>query len=131
MELKKILLVLTDGADQEILTQSIHLCKNFGSKLFALFVIESNRISQLASLTHQKVDDLHRKLEEGGWGLLYSVEDEAVENGVWTSLHLEDGEIMGLIRKYIENYNIDVIIIKKKNDTKKIFLCSPVPVIGL
>jgi len=38
---------------------------------------------------------------------------------------------MSIIRRYIESYNIDIILIEKKNETKKIFVSSPIPVIGL
>lgn len=131
MQFKKSLLVVTTDTNQKMLNQAVQLSKNFGSKLFVLFVIESNRISRLASLTHQKTDTLQRKIEEQGWELLYSVEDEAVENGVWTSLHVEDGNAMRVIKKYVETYNIDIIMVKKNEETKKIFVSSPVPVVGL
>ena len=131
MKFKKTLLVLIHDTDQQILTQAVQLCKNFRSKLFALFVIEPSKISRLASLTHQKIDTLHKKIEEEGWRMLYLVEDEAVENGVWTSLHLEDGNMMNIIRKYIESYNINIIFTEKKDETKKIFVSSPIPIIGL
>ena len=131
MQFEKSLLVVTTDTNQKMLNQAVQLSKNFGSKLFVLFVVESSRISRLASLTHQKTDTLHRKIEEQGWELLYSVEDEAVENGVWTSLHVEDGHAMRIIKKYVETYNIDIIMVKKNEETKKIFVSSPVPVIGL
>ena len=96
-----------------------------------LFIIEVNRVARLASLTHQNIESLHDRIEEEGWTMLYLVEDEAVENGIWTSLHLEDGNLMSIIRRYVESYNIDIILIEKKNETKKIFVSSPIPVIGL
>jgi len=131
MQFNKSLLVLTTDTDTKTLSQAVQLCKNFGSKLFVLFVVESRRISRLASITHQKADTLHQRIEEQGWELLYSVEDEAVENGVWTSLHLEDGNAMKIIRKYVETYNINIILIKRNEEAKKIFVSSQVPVIGL
>jgi len=131
MKFKKTLLVLTHDADAQILIQTVQLCKHFGSKLFALFIIETSRMSRLASITHQKIDNLHKKIEEEGWRMLYLLEDEAVEKGVWTSLHLEEGNSMNIIKKYIESYKIDLICIEKKNETKKIFISSSVPVIGL
>ena len=128
VKFKKVLLVLTNDANLQILT---HVIKNFQSKLFVLFIIESNRISRLASFTHQRVANLHKKLEEQGWRMLYLVEDEAVENGVWTSLHLEDGNMMNIIRKYVQSYNIDIVITERKKETRKIFVASPTPVMGL
>lgn len=128
---KKVLLVLTNDVNLQILTHVIKLCKNFQSKLFVLFIIESSRISRLASLTHQRVANLHKKLEEQGWRILYLIEDEAVENGVWTSLHLEDGNMMNIIRKYVQSYNIDIIITERKKETRKIFVASSTPVMGL
>jgi hypothetical protein len=131
MKFEKLLLVLSADADKAILSDSIQCCKNLGSKLFALFVVEPNRIARLASLTHQKVEVVHRKTEEEGWKLLYLLEDEAVENGVWTSLHLEEGSLMHLVSHYVESYDIDALLIKRRDECKKIFVSSSVPVFGL
>ena len=131
MDFKKLLLVLTGDADQSILTDAVQLCKDFKSKLYVLFVIEPDRVSRLASLTHQKVKVVHKKTEEDGWKLLYLLEDEAVENGVWTSLHLEDGNMLKVTNRYVEAYEIDTLLIKRKQESKKIFASSSIPVIGL
>lgn len=131
MKFKKVILVLTEDTDQIIITQVVKLCKKFRSKLFVLFVIEVNRASRLARLTHQKTDILDQEIEEGGWKLLYLVEDEAVESDVWTSLHLENGNLMDVLKKYIEAYDINTVLTKRKDETKEIFVSSPVPVIGL
>jgi hypothetical protein len=131
LKFKKVLLVLTSDANVQILTSVIKLCKYFQSKLFVLFIIESSRISRLASLTHQKVANIQKKTEEQGWRVLYLIEDEAVENGVWTSLHLEDGNMMNIIRKYVQSYTIDIIITERRKETRKIFASSPTPVLGL
>lgn len=126
-----MLLVLTGDADQSILTDAVQLCKNFKSKLYVLFIVEPDRVSRLASLTHQKVKVVHKKTEEEGWQLLYLLEDEAVENGVWTSLHLEDGNMLKVTNRYVEAYEIDALLIKRKQESKKIFVSSSIPVIGL
>lgn len=131
MDFKKLLLVLTGDADQSILTDAVQLCKNFKSKLYVLFIVEPDRVSRLASLTHQKVKVVHKKTEEEGWQLLYLLEDEAVENGVWTSLHLEDGNMLKVTNRYVEAYEIDALLIKRKQESKKIFVSSSIPVIGL
>ncbi len=130
MNFNKTILILMYDTNQKILTEAVQLCQHLGCKLFVLFIIESNRIARLASLTHQKIDNLQSKIEEEGWRMLYLVEDEAVENGVRTSLHLEEGNLMTIIRKYIESYKIDFIITEKKSETKKIFVSVSVPVIG-
>ena len=131
MELKKFLLMLTGDTDQTILSTAVQLCKDLGGKLFVLFVIEPNRVSRLASLTHQKVKDVYDKTEENGWQLLYLVEDEAVESGVWTSLHLEEGGLLEIARRYVDTYQIDALLIKRKDELKKVFVSSTIPVIGL
>ena len=131
MDFKKFLLVLTEDADQSILTDAVQLCKDFKSKLYVLFVIEPNRVSRLASLTHQKVKVVHKKTEEDGWKLLYLLEDEAVENGVWTSLHLEGGDLLKVTNRYVDAYEIDALLIKRKEESKKIFVSSSIPIIGL
>ena len=131
MDFKRSLLVLTENADQSILSVAVQFCKNSGSRLFVLFVIEPDRISRLASLTHQKVKMLHKNTEEDGWKLLYLIEDEAVENGVWTSLHLEEGDLLQMTNRYVDAYEIDALLIKKKEGSKRIFLSCSVPVIGL
>jgi sensor histidine kinase regulating citrate/malate metabolism len=131
MQFEKLLFVITPNTDHETLTQAVQLCKNFKSKLFVLFIVESHRISRLASLTHQQTNTLHKKIEEQGWELLYTVEDEAVEIGVWTSLHLEEGNAMHIIKKYVDMYNINIILVERNDEAKKIFVSSPIPVIGL
>ena len=131
MKFKKVALLLTENTDQQIVSQAVQLCKKFKSNLFVLFVIEPQKVSRLASLTHQKVETFHQKIEEEGWQLLYLVEDEAVEKGVWTSLHLENGAITSMLKKYVKAYEINIVMVKKKDETKKVFVSSPVPVVGL
>ncbi len=123
--------MLTGDTDQSILSVAVQLCKSCGGKLFVLFVIEPNRVSRLASLTHQKVNLVYDKTEENGWKLLYLAEDEAVENGVWTSLHLEEGSLLDLTKRYVDTYQIEALLIKRKDESKKIFVSSSIPVIGL
>ncbi|HEC78709.1 MAG: hypothetical protein ACTSQ8_12830 [Candidatus Helarchaeota archaeon] len=131
MKFKKVILLFTEETDQSIIEPAVQLCKKFKSRLFVLFVVETGKISRLARLTHQKVELLHRRIEETGWQLLYLTEDEAVQNGVWTSLHIEEGYVSNVLKKYIQGYGIDLVFIKKKDETKKIFVSCPVPVIGL
>ncbi|UCD05274.1 MAG: hypothetical protein JSV98_09180 [candidate division WOR-3 bacterium] len=131
MEFKKFLLMLTGDTDQTILSAAVQLCKDMDGKLFVLFVIEPNRVSRLASLTHQKVKIVYDKTEENGWQLLYLVEDEAVENGVWTSLHLEEGSALDITKRYIDTYQIDALLLKRKDESKRMFVSSTIPVIGL
>ena len=131
MKFDKVLLVLTGDADQSIMPDAVEFCKNAGSRLFVLFVIEPNRVARLASLTHQKVKVVQNKTEEEGWKLLYLVEDDAVENGVWTSLHLEEGHLSHVTNHYIESYGIDVVMVKRKDEFKKIFSTCSVPIVGM
>lgn len=131
MDFPRALLFIVDNTDQQIFTPAIQLCKFFKSQLFVLFVLEEHRIAKLASITHEHIDSIKRRIEEEGWEMLYLVEDEAVENGVRTSLHMENGLVTRIIRRYLENYKINLILTKKREETKKIFVSSPVPVIGL
>ncbi len=131
MEVSRALLYIVDNSDQKIFSPVIQLCKFFKSQLFVLFVLEEHRISKLASLTREHTKSIRQRIEEEGWEMLYLVEDEAVEQGVRTSLHLENGLATNIIRKYVENYKIDLIIIKKREETKKVFVSAPAPVIGL
>jgi hypothetical protein len=130
MKLKKAVFVLTDPADQQVADAVIQLCKRFKSRLFVLFVVETGRISRLARLTHRKSDNLRKKIEDEGWQALYLIEDEADEKGVWTSLHLEDGNATNIMKQYIDAYNFDTVFMKRKEETKKLFVSSSVPVIG-
>ncbi len=131
MEFPRTLLFIVDNTDQQIFSQAIQFCKFFKSQLFVLFVLEEHRIAKLASITHEHIDSIKRRIEEEGWEMLYLVEDEAVENGVRTSLHMENGLVVRMIKRYLENYKINLILTKKREETKKIFVSSPVPVIGL
>jgi hypothetical protein len=131
MKFKKIILVLTDVNDHEIMASALQLCNKFKSKLFVLFIIETGRVSRLARLTQKKSETMHKKIEDEGWQLLYMIEDEADKMGIWTSLHLEDGAATTIVKKYIDAYGVDVILMKRKLETKKLFASSTVPVIGL
>lgn len=131
MKCKKILLVLTEGMDQSIISEVVALCKKFRSRLFVLFIIDPHRIARLARLTHQTADKVYSKEEEEGWQLLYLVEDAAVGSGVWTSLHFEDGLAVNTLKKYVETYDIDLIAMRRKDDHKRLFAASPVAVMGL
>ena len=131
MVFEKVLLVMTDEADQSMINTAVGLCKKEKSKLYVLFVIDTHRINRLAQTLRQKIDDIYRTVEETGWQLLYLTEDEAVENGIWTSLHLEEGSLSNAVSRYVESYGIDIIIIKRKDEAKRIFINAPVPVIGL
>lgn len=131
MKLERLMLVLTGDADQSILSSAVQFCRTVDGRLYVLFVIEPNRIARLASLTHQKVKHVQDKTEESGWQLLYLAEDEAVENGVWTSLHLEEGNLMHVINRYVDSYQIDVLLMKRKDEAKKVFVSSSITVVGL
>lgn len=131
MELKRFLLVLTSTDDQSILPAAVELCKAAGGKLFSMFVIEPNQVSRSAVLAGQDVNVLRDATEEEGWKLLYLVEDDAVENGVWTSLHLMEGDPLKLTMRHVETYQIDALLIKKKDESMGMFVSSSVPVIGL
>ncbi|MCX7995406.1 MAG: hypothetical protein N3A65_06515 [candidate division WOR-3 bacterium] len=131
LEFNRVLLYLVDNTDRTISTPVIQLCKIFKSHLFVLFVLEEHRISKLASLTRENIELTRQRFEEEGWEMLYLVEDEAVENGVRTSLHMENGQVTRLIKKYVENYKINLILVRKREETKKIFVSAAVPVMGL
>jgi hypothetical protein len=96
-----------------------------------MFVIEPEQVAQAADLSGQDVSVLRDETEEEGWKLLYLVEDDAVENGVWTSLHLMEGDPVELTRRHVETYQIDALLVKKKDEMKMLFVSSSVPVIGL
>ena len=131
MRIKKAILVLTSANDQNIAEAALSLCKKFKSKLFVLFIIETGRISRLARLTQKKSDTMRKKIEDEGWQSLYLIEDDADKIGIWTSLHLEDGNASAIVKKYIDAYSVDAILIKRKSEAKKVFASATVPVIGL
>lgn len=127
----KVLLAMTDEVDRSVINTAVALCRKEKSKLYVLFIIDTHRVNRLAQTLRQKNDEIYRTVEETGWQLLYLAEDEAVENGIWTSLHLEEGNIANAVNRYIDSYRIDVLIVKRKDDTKRIFANASIPVIGL
>jgi hypothetical protein len=131
MKFKKVLVLFTDMMDKAVISEIVQFCRKFKSKLYVLFVLEPKKISRLSSITHRAYDALHKEIEEQGWQLLYLVEDEAVQNNVWTSLHLEEAVIASAVKKFIEAYAIDCIMVRRSDETKKLFLSCSVPVIGL
>ena len=131
MKFKKIILVLTNNADQAVISDAVQFARKMKSKLYGLFVLDSTKTTRLARLTHQKTEVVRKKTEEDGWRLLYLVEDEAVSNGVWTSLHFEDGNVGTILKNYINSYKVDVVVVRKAEENKKLFVSAMVPVIGL
>jgi hypothetical protein len=131
VKFKKALLVLTGDADQAIISDTVQWARKMKSKLYGLFVLDNSKTARIARLTHQKTDAVRDKTEEDGWRLLYLVEDEAVSNGVRTSLHFEDGNVVNTLKKYINTYKVDVVVVRKADENKKIFVSSTIPVIGL
>lgn len=131
MEFKKFLLVLTSTDDQAILSEAVELCKGLSGKLFAMFVIEPGQVARTAHLAGQDAAAVRDATEEEGWKLLYLVEDDAVENGVWTSLHLMEGDPVELTMRHVETYQIDALLIRRKDESQRMFVSSSVPVIGL
>ncbi len=128
---EKVLLVMTDETDQSVINTAVAICRKEKSRLYVLFIIDSRRINRLGRKGRQKIDDIYRQAEETGWQLLYLTEDEAVENGVWTSLHFEEGNVTNSVNRYVESYGIDVIMVRRKDDMRRVFTDAPVSVIGL
>jgi hypothetical protein len=131
MKLRKVLVIFTDMTDQTVIDDIVQLCRKFKSKLYVLFILEPRKISRLSQMTHRAYDALHKEIEEQGWQLLYLVEDETVQHGVWTSLHMEEGSMLSTLNKFIDAYAIDCVIVRRSEDTRRLFLSCSVPIIGL
>lgn len=131
MTVKRLLVFLYDAGDKEIFKTVIQLGRFFSCQLLALYVLEEHRVAQIARLTREKNETIRQKLEEEGWEMLYLVEDEAVAGDVRISLHLEEGTPLSVIKKFVDHYEIDALVLKRRDETKKLFTGSPVPVIGL
>ncbi len=131
MTLKRLLFYVFDQGDNQTFGPVIQICKDFSSQLFVLYVLEESRVAHIARLTREKHDSIRQRLEEEGWEMLYLIEDEAVSDGVRTSLHLEEGSPVNVTKKFIDHYGIDALVVKRRDETKKLFIGSPIPVIGL
>jgi len=131
MKFKKALVVLTDMTDQSVIEEIVQLCRKFKSKLYVLFVLEPKKVTRLSRMTRRSNDGVHKELSEQGWQLLYLVEDEAVENSVWTSLHMEEGILVSTVKKFAESYAIDCVYTRRSDETKRLFISCPAPIIGL
>lgn len=131
MQLERILLYVGDSTDQKVFPQAVSLCRTFNSQLFVIYVLDEHRIAKLASLTRENAETIRRRVEEEGWEMLYLAEDEAVDSGVRTSLHLENGQAMRVLKRFIDQYGIQAVIARKRDETKKLFVACSVPVIGL
>ena len=131
MTIKRLLLYLHDLEDKVIFNPTVQICKDFSSQLFVLYVLEESRVAHIARLTRDKHDSIRQRLEEEGWEMLYLMEDEAVSGSVRTSLHLEEGSPVAVMKKFVDHYEIDALVVKRRDETKKLFIGSPIPVIGL
>jgi hypothetical protein len=131
MKFKKALLVLTDIADQAIIEEIVGLCRKFKSKLYVLFVLEPKKVNRISRMIHRVNEVVHKELSEQGWQALYLVEDEAVAHSVWTSLHMEEGSLTSTVAKFVEAYAIDCVYTRRNDETKRLFVTCPAPIIGL
>lgn len=131
MTIKRLLLYLFDQGDKAVFGPVVQICRDFSSQLFALYVLEESRAAHIARLTREKQGSIRQRLEEEGWEMLYLIEDEAVSGGVRTSLHLEEGSPVSVMKKFVDHYAIDALVLKRRDETRKLFVGSPVPVIGL
>ena len=51
------------------------------------------------------------QIEEEGWKYLYYLEDMAVNEGVKTALFVEEGDTIDILRKFVKERNIELLIV--------------------
>ena len=115
---KKILLPV-DNAKYSIdaARLAIQLAQQQNAQLIFLHVVDIRAIETMARYGTESKEALIVKAEESGWKILYSLEEEAVNEQVRVALTLEEGTPNRVILDSAEKYKVDLIVLGKPRKT--------------
>lgn len=103
--MKKILLYLNE-AKEESIELALSLAKNFSSRLYVLYCLNSEKI---------KDEELKDKKEDEGWQKLYEVEERAFQKEIKVSLLFFEGRPENLIYELMRAYEVDALILNSSS----------------
>lgn len=107
----KILLYIVSGETRGSWDRAIEISKGLSATLYALFVVDKDIVKTVSDLRKADEIDTAIKIEEEGWKYLYYLEDMAVNEGVRTALFVEEGDTIDILRKFVIEKKIELLII--------------------
>ncbi|MEA1912917.1 MAG: universal stress protein [candidate division WOR-3 bacterium] len=109
--MERILLYIVSGELRTSWNRAIELSKALSATLYALFIVDKEIVRKIARLKGDGEIDTAVKIEEEGWKYLYYLEEMAVDSGVKTALFLEEGNTIDILRSFVREKNIDLLIV--------------------
>ncbi|MEJ2568735.1 MAG: universal stress protein [candidate division WOR-3 bacterium] len=107
----KVLLYIVSGETRASWNRAIEISKGLSATLYALFVVDKDIVKTVSNLRKADEIDTAIKIEEEGWKYLYYLEDMAVNEGVKTALFVEEGDTIDILRKFVKEKKIELLII--------------------
>lgn len=109
--MEKILLYIISGETRASWNRAVELSKGLSATLYALFIVDKDLVKTVASMKGLDEIDTAIQIEEEGWKYLYYLEDMAVNEGVKTAIFVEEGDFIGILRKFVKEKNIELLIV--------------------
>jgi len=94
--------------------RAIELSKSLSASLFALFIVDQEMVRTISKLRGTDEVDTAIEIEEEGWKYLYHLEEKAVDNGVRTALFLKEGNPINIIRSFVKEREIELLVVGYK-----------------
>lgn len=114
--MEKILLYIVSGDTRASWERAVELGDKLSAALYALFVVDKETVRRVSELRGSDEIDTAVEIEEQGWKYLYHLEEKAIENGVRTAIFLEEGNSIDIIRNFVKEKNIDLLIVGYKRE---------------
>lgn len=115
--MEKILLYIVSGETRTSWDRAIELSRSLSASLFALFVVDREMVRKVSKLRGTDEVDTAIEIEEEGWKYLYYLEEKAVDNGVRTALFLKEGNPIDIIRSFVKEREIELLVVGYKQGT--------------
>ncbi len=112
--MERILLYIVSGEARASWDRAIELSQSLPATLFALFIVDKQTVERVAKLKGSDEVDIAIEIEEEGWKYLYHLEEKSVESGVKTALFLKEGNSIEVIRNFVKDREIDLLIVGYK-----------------
>jgi len=109
--MQRILLYILSGEAKKSWDRAIEISQGLSATLFALYIVDQETVSQVARMRNRGQDETAVDIEEEGWKYLYYLEDTAVEREVRTALFLEEGDPIDILKKFVREKDIDLLIV--------------------
>jgi nucleotide-binding universal stress UspA family protein len=109
--MERILLYIISGETRASWDRAVEISKGLSATLYALFIVDKDLVKTVASMKGLDEIDTAIQIEEEGWKYLYYLEDMAVNEGVKTALFVEEGDTIDILRKFVKERNIELLIV--------------------